>query len=61
MSEHTKTPGCFPCDNTSTPAKLVTSADDIALCTYHWNWWLVRYLNTEEAPPCAAHLMEGQA
>lgn len=31
--------------------------DDLALCTRHWNWWLARFLDADDAPPVRAHLI----
>jgi hypothetical protein len=30
---------------------------NIPLCTKHWNWWVMRWLNAADEPPCAAHLI----
>jgi hypothetical protein len=57
----TNTKGCFACDQFVLPimASSVSKDDDLALCTYHWNWWVVRWLNADDTPPCNAHLMDG--
>jgi len=54
--------GCFACDQPILPmsSSAVSKSDDIALCTRHWNWWLIRWLNAEDVPPCGAHLMTEQ-
>ena len=40
----------------------MASDDDLAFCTFHWNWWITKYyLGGGEWPPCAAHLIRGQA
>lgn len=41
------------------PPKVFVKSDNIALCTRHWNWWLARFIDAEDEPPCAAHLREG--
>lgn len=50
---------CFACDGGPTLTRAdVTKGDDIALCTWHWNWWLTRYLAPSALePPCDAHLI----
>jgi len=52
---------CFACDGGPTLTRVdVTESDNIALCTRHWNWWLIRYLAPSALePPCAAHLILG--
>ena len=56
-------PACFACAQASLPVSslAVVKTDDIALCTTHWNWWLFRFLNSDDEPPCGAHLItEGE-
>jgi hypothetical protein len=61
MSVYIKRPGCFACDQPELPmpASNVGKDDDIALCTYHWNWWLIRWFLSDDPgePPCSAHWM----
>lgn len=59
----TNVPGCFACDSAilPIPSSVVGPADDLALCNRHWNWWVTRWLNADDNPPCSAHLMDGQS
>lgn len=49
-------PSCRGCAG---PVRLpgLTEADDLPLCTAHWNQWLIRFLGADDAPPCRAHLI----
>ena len=54
--------GCFACEQfiLPMPASAVSKTDNIPLCTRHWNWWIIRWLNADTEPPCGAHLMPGK-
>lgn len=51
--------GAEQCVACSGPIVLeeLTESDDLALCIRHWNYWLVRFLHSEDAPGCNAHLI----
>jgi len=60
MSDEMET--CWACDrehlrtDVGIPADGLTPTDSIALCNPHWSWWVARFLNSDELPPCGAHL-----
>jgi hypothetical protein len=35
----------------------LTEEDDLPLCNRHWSQWLARFLNSDDAPGCSAHLI----
>lgn len=59
MSDDKKQAGCFACDQPVLPMSSlgVSKTDNIALCNQHWNWWLIRWLNADDEPPCGARLI----
>jgi len=56
-----KVTGCAACEHPTMTASVVAKTDDLPLCTQHWNWWLMRWLNADNEPPCGAHLMNEEA
>ena len=40
------------------PFDDVAVTDSIPLCIRHWNWWVLRYLHSDDLPPCGAHVIE---
>ena len=57
MNEDNK---CWMCHTGGLP-RLVRKDEKAPLCTRHWNWWLIRYLNSEDEPPCGAYLIGSSA
>ncbi|MEC5149177.1 hypothetical protein [Cryobacterium sp. GrIS_2_6] len=59
MSENDKRVKCFACGQPVLPMSSlgVSKTENIALCNQHWNWWIARWLNAEDEPPCGAHLI----
>jgi hypothetical protein len=55
---------CWVCErfarNRPVFASDLAEVRDLALCTLHWNWWVIRYLGSADEPPCAAHLIAEQ-
>lgn len=51
--------GCFACEHAG-ESLTITRSSDLPLCTVHWNWWLTRWLMSDDAAPCSAHLLDGQ-
>lgn len=52
--------GCFVCTHPKglpIPMGEVDAADDLALCGRHWSWWVTRWVNSDDEPPCSAHLL----
>ena len=56
----TRVAGCFACESSvlPVPASVLSKSDNLALCTTHWNWWITRWLNADDEPPCGAHLID---
>ena len=56
----TRVDGCFACEWPPMPmyADAVVKSDDLPLCPTHWNWWIIRWLNADDEPPCGAHLID---
>jgi len=54
---------CWACDHehlrtdAGIPASDLMPADSIALCNPHWSWWVIHFLNSDEMPPCGAHVI----
>ena len=48
---------CRGCNGPET----VQSDEDVPLCDAHWNAFLYRYFNSENLPPCAAHLIRKES
>jgi len=35
----------------------LSTKDDLPLCNRHWSEWIARFLNSDDAPGCRAHLI----
>lgn len=58
MSEQEKCRACEPLPALAA-ALSANPAENIALCTQHWNRWLTAYRpHAEVLPPCGAHLIK---
>jgi len=47
---------CRGCEGPVLLAEL-TEEDDLPLCNWHWSEWVARFLNSDDAPGCSAHLI----
>jgi|GEM_PF-4316501 len=48
---------CAGCKGPIVLAEL-TAEDNLALCVRHWSGWIARFLNSDDAPGCRAHLIQ---
>lgn len=52
------------CDACADPGMTFDQAGDLdrglALCTKHWNSWVLRWINSDDEPGVSAHLIQDQ-